>query len=158
MSESKIGTSHRQRRALVYIRQSSPHQVEHNRESTRRQYALADRARNLGWHRDDIAVIDEDLGQSGDTAEGREGFARMTAEVALGQIGILLGLEVSRLARNNSDWYRLLDLCGLTDTLIADADGIYHPGLFNDRLLLGMLCGVRHRSPSSSRSSGKRGS
>ena len=138
MSESKISASHRQRRALVYIRQSSPHQVEHNRESTRRQYALADRALDLGWHRDDIAVIDEDLGRSGDTAEGREGFARMTAEVALGQIGILLGLEVSRLARNNSDWYRLLDLCGLTDTLIADADGIYHPGLFNDRLLLGL--------------------
>ena len=138
MSESKIGASHRQRRALVYIRQSSPYQVEHNRESTRRQYGLADRAHELGWHRDDIAVIDEDLGLSGDTAEGREGFARMTAEVALGQIGILLGLEVSRLARNNSDWYRLLDLCGLTDTLIADADGIYHPGLFNDRLLLGL--------------------
>ena len=138
MSESKIGASHRQRRALVYIRQSSQYQVEHNRESTRRQYALADRARDLGWHRDDIAVIDEDLGLSGATAEGREGFARMTAEVALGQIGILLGLEVSRLARNNSDWYRLLDLCGLTDTLIADADGIYHPGLFNDRLVLGL--------------------
>ena len=138
MSESKIGASHRQRRALVYIRQSSPYQVVHNRESTRRQYGLADRAHELGWRRDDIAVIDEDLGLSGDTAEGREGFARMTAEVALGQIGILLGLEVSRLARNNSDWYRLLDLCGLTDTLIADADGIYHPGLFNDRLLLGL--------------------
>lgn len=138
MSESKIAASHRQRRALVYIRQSSPHQVEHNRESTRRQYALADRARDLGWHNDNISVIDEDLGLSGATAVGREGFARMTAEVALGQIGILLGLEVSRLARNNSDWYRLLDLCGLTDTLIADADGIYHPGLFNDRLLLGL--------------------
>lgn len=102
MSESKIGASHRQRRALVSIRQSSAYQVEHNRESSRRQYALADRARNLGWHRDDIAVIDEYLGQSGDTAEGREGFARMTAEVALGQIGILLGLEVSRLARNDA--------------------------------------------------------
>ena len=138
MSESKIGASHRQRRALVYIRQSSPYQVEHDRESTRRQYGLTDRAHELGWRHDDIAVIDEDLGLSGDTAEGREGFARMTAEVALGQIGILLGLEVSRLARNNSDWYRLLDLCGLTDTLIADADGIYHPGLFNDRLLLGL--------------------
>ena len=147
MSESKIGASHRQRRALVYIRQSSLHQVEHNRESTRRQYALADRARELGWRRDDIAVIDEDLGLSGATAEGREGFARMATEVALGQIGILLGLEVSRLARNNSDWYRLLDLCGLTDTLIADADGIYHPGLFNDRLVLGLLCHALHKSP-----------
>ena len=102
MSESKISASHRQRRALVYIRQSSPHQVEHNRESTRRQYALTDRARDLGWHRDNITVIDEDLGLSGATAEGRSGFARMTAEVALGQIGILLGLEVSRFARNGA--------------------------------------------------------
>ena len=95
-------------------------------------------ARDLGWHSDQITIVDEDLGLSGATADGRSGFARMTAEVALGQTGILLGLEVSRLARNNADWYRLLDLCGLTDTLIADADGIYHPGLFNDRLLLGL--------------------
>ncbi len=138
MTDSKIRASHLQRRALVYVRQSSPSQVEHNRESTRRQYALAERARDLGWHRDHIAIVDEDLGLSGATAEGRSGFARMTAEVALGQIGLLLGLEVSRLARNNSDWYRLLDLCGLTDTLIGDADGIYHPGLFNDRLVLGL--------------------
>ena len=140
MTDSKICAVHRQRQALVYVRQSSPTQVEHNRESTRRQYALADRARDLGWHSDQITIVDEDLGLSGSTADGRSGFARMTAEVALGQIGILLGLEVSRLARNNADWYRLLDLCGLTDTLIADADGIYHPGLFNDRLLLGLLC------------------
>ena len=119
---------------------ANPHRLKSSTiaTSTRRQYALADRARDLGWHNDDIVVIDEDLGRSGDTTEGREGFARMTAEVALGQTGILLGLEVSRLARNNSDWYRLLDLCGMTDTLIADADGIYHPGLFNDRLLLGL--------------------
>lgn len=138
MTDTKIGPVHRQRRALVYVRQSSPSQVEHNRESTRRQYALADRARDLGWHPDRITIVDEDLGLSGATAEGRNGFARMTAEVALGQIGLLLGLEVSRLARNNADWYRLLDLCGLTDTLIGDADGIYHPGLFNDRLVLGL--------------------
>ena len=138
MTDSKICAVHRQRQALVYVRQSSPAQVEHNRESTRRQYALADRARDLGWHSDQITIVDEDLGLSGATADGRSGFARMTAEVALGQTGILLGLEVSRLARNNADWYRLLDLCGLTDTLIADADGIYHPGLFNDRLLLGL--------------------
>ena len=132
MTDSKICAVHRQRQALVYVRQSSPAQVEQNRESTRRQYALADRARDLGWHSDQITIVDEDLGLSGSSADGRSGFARMTAEVALGQIGILLGLEVSRLARNNADWYRLLDLCGLTDTLIADADGIYHPGLFND--------------------------
>jgi len=138
MTDTKIGPVHRQRRALVYVRQSSPSQVEHNRESTRRQYALADRARDLGWHPDRITIVDEDLGLSGATAEGRGGFARMTADVALGQIGLLLGLEVSRLARNNADWYRLLDLCGLTDTLIGDADGIYHPGLFNDRLVLGL--------------------
>ena len=138
MTDSKITASHLQRRALVYVRQSTPSQVQNHRESTRRQYALTDRARDLGWHPDRIAVVDEDLGLSGATADGRSGFARMTSEVALGQIGLLLGLEVSRLARNNTDWYKLLDLCGLTDTLIGDADGIYHPGLFNDRLVLGL--------------------
>ena len=102
MSDSKIGTSHRQRRALVYVRQSTLSQVEQNRESTRRQYALADRARDLGWRPDRITIIDEDLGRSGATTEGRGGFARLTAEVALGQVGLLLGLEVSRLARNEA--------------------------------------------------------
>ena len=138
MTDGRICAAHRQRRALVYVRQSSSSQVENNRESTRRQYALAERACALGWHSDQVTIVDEDLGLSGATAEGRSGFARMTAEVALGQVGILLGLEVSRLARNNADWYRLLDLCGLTDTLIGDADGIYHPSLFNDRLVLGL--------------------
>ena len=147
MTDGKICAAHRQRRAVVYVRQSSSSQVENNRESTRRQYALAERARDLGWHSDQITIVDEDLGLSGATAEGRSGFSRMTAEVALGQVGLLLGLEVSRLARNNADWYRLLDLCGLTDTLIGDADGIYHPGLFNDRLILGLLCGIPHNSP-----------
>ena len=99
---------------------------------------MADRARELGWHHDQITIVDEDLGLSGASAEGRGGFARMTAEVALGEVGIVLGLEASRLARNNTDWYKLLDLCGLTDTLIADADGVYHPSLFNDRLVLGL--------------------
>ncbi len=139
MTDSKIGAAHRQRRALVHVRQSSSSQVENNRESTRRQYALADRAGELGWHPDQITIVDENLGLSGATAEGRSGFARMTAEVALGQVGLLLGLEVSRLARNNADWYRLLDLCGLIETLIGDADGIYHPSLFNDRLILRIL-------------------
>jgi DNA invertase Pin-like site-specific DNA recombinase len=140
MSEAtnKIGSSHLQRAAFVYIRQSSASQVEHNRESTRRQYALAQRASVLGWHPQQISVVDEDLGLSGASTSGRNGFARMTAEVALGHVGIILGLEVSRLARNNSDGYRLLDLCALTDTLIGDADGVYHPALFNDRLLLGL--------------------
>jgi len=134
----KIAAGHLQRAAFVYIRQSSASQVEHNRESTQRQYALAQRALALGWHEQQVSVVDEDLGLSGASVAHRSGFARMTAEVALGHVGIILGLEVSRLARNNSDWYRLLDLCSMTDTLIGDADGVYNPGLFNDRLLLGL--------------------
>lgn len=135
---SKITAEHLRRCAIVYVRQSSTTQVEHNRESTARQYELAERAARLGWRRDQVKVIDEDLGISGSGLSERIGFARMTAEVGLGQVGIVLGLEVSRLARNNADWYRLLDLCGLTHTLIGDGDGIYHPGLFNDRLVLGL--------------------
>jgi DNA invertase Pin-like site-specific DNA recombinase len=134
----KITSSHLQRAAFVYIRQSSASQVEHNRESTLRQYALAQRAMALGWSEQQVSVVDEDLGLSGASAAHRGGFARMTAEVALGHVGIILGLEVSRLARNNSDWYRLLDLCSMTDTLIGDADGVYNTALFNDRLLLGL--------------------
>ena len=135
---AKIGPSHLCRSAYVYLRQSTPAQVEHNRESTQRQYALAARATALGWPAHQVVVIDEDLGLSGSGVVERGGFARLTAEVALRHVGIVLGLEVSRLARNNADWYRLLDLCGLTDTLIGDADGIYHPAMFNDRLLLGL--------------------
>jgi excisionase family DNA binding protein len=135
---TKIQTSHQQRNACVYIRQSSTHQLEHNRESTARQYALVDRALELGWPREHVHVIDEDLGLSGSGTVERSGFARLAAEVALGRVGIVLGLEASRLARNNADWYRLLDLCGMTDTLIGDGDGLYHPALFNDRLLLGL--------------------
>ena len=135
---SKITTVHLHRTAIVYIRQSSAAQVEHNRESTARQYALADRAVALGWRRDQVTVIDQDLGLSGASATQRSGFAQLTAEVALGHVGMVLGLEVSRLARNNADWYRLLDLCGMTDTLIGDADGLYPPGWFNDRLLRGL--------------------
>ena len=135
---SKIKPSHTQRAAYVYIRQSSPGQVEHNRESTARQYALADRAYQLGWPKHQVVLIDEDLGLSGSSTDKRSGFARLTSEVALAHVGIVLGLEVSRLARNNADWYRLLELCGITDTLIGDNDGVYHPALFNDRLLLGL--------------------
>lgn len=135
---SKIKPAHTQRTAFVYIRQSSPSQVENNRESTARQYALVDRARELGWDRDQITVVDEDLGISGASVAHRSGFTRLISEVALGRVGIVLGLEVSRLARNNADWYRLLDLCGITDTLIGDSDGLYHPALFNDRLVLGL--------------------
>jgi DNA invertase Pin-like site-specific DNA recombinase len=134
----KITASHIARVAMVYLRQSSAAQVEHNRESTDRQYALVNKARDLGWPTDNVVVIDEDLGLSGSGAVARSGFARLTTEVALGHVGIVLGLEVSRLARNNADWYRLIDLCGLSNTLIGDADGVYHPALFNDRLLLGL--------------------
>ena len=135
---AKITGVHLSRQAIVYLRQSSAAQVEHNRESTERQYALAAKARELGWPEDRILVIDEDLGLSGSGSVARSGFARLTAEVALARVGLVLGLEVSRLARNNADWHRLIDLAGLTDTLIGDADGIYHPALFNDRLLLGL--------------------
>ena len=135
---SRIKPSHTQRAAYVYIRQSTPGQVEHNRESTARQYALADRACQLGWPREQVVIVDEDLGLSGSSTDKRSGFARLTREVVLAHVGIVLGLEVSRLARNNADWYRLLELCGVTDTLIGDNDGVYHPALFNDRLLLGL--------------------
>jgi DNA invertase Pin-like site-specific DNA recombinase len=118
--------------------QSSPSQLERNTESTQRQYALVTRAVDLGFARQAIVVIDEDLGISGSGTAERSGFARLTAEVALGHVGLVLGLEVSRLARNNADWYRLLDLCALTDTLIGDGDGLYHPRAFNDRLVLGL--------------------
>jgi DNA invertase Pin-like site-specific DNA recombinase len=135
---AKITANHLSRQAIVYLRQSSAAQVENNRESTDRQYALAAKARELGWPADRIVVIDEDLGLSGSGFVARSGFARLTAEVALAHVGLVLGLEVSRLARNNADWHRLIELGGLTDTLIGDADGIYHPALFNDRLLLGL--------------------
>jgi DNA invertase Pin-like site-specific DNA recombinase/predicted DNA-binding transcriptional regulator AlpA len=138
MTDPKVKPEHLHRGAFVYVRQSTATQVEHNRESTHRQYALVEHAQSLGWATEQITVIDDDLGLSGATTCGRSGFARMTAEVALGHVGIVLGLEVSRLARNNADWYRLLDLCGITDTLIGDAEGVYHPSLFNDRLILGL--------------------
>jgi DNA invertase Pin-like site-specific DNA recombinase len=135
---SKVTSSHTHRAAVIYVRQSSSAQVEHNRESTERQYALVHRAVDLGWDREQVTIIDEDLGLSGSGIAKRAGFARLAADVALAKVGIVLGLEVSRLARNNADWYRLLDLCGMTDTLIGDADGVYHPALFNDRLVLGL--------------------
>jgi DNA invertase Pin-like site-specific DNA recombinase/transposase-like protein len=138
MSDGKVTASHLARAALVYVRQSTLSQVERNRESTARQYDLAARATKLGWPARAVRVIDDDLGVSGASVSGRTGFAELAAQVGLGEVGIVLALEVSRLARNNSDWYKLLDLAGMTDTLIADADGVYHPALFNDRLLLGM--------------------
>jgi DNA invertase Pin-like site-specific DNA recombinase len=135
---TKVKPSHTQRAALVYIRQSSPAQVEYNRESTARQYGLVDKACQLGWGKEQVIMIDEDLGLTGSGWAKRSGFARMTAEVALGHVGIVLALEVSRVARNNADWYRLFDLCSITDTLVGDSDGIYHPALLNDRLVLGL--------------------
>ena len=134
----KIQETHLRRSAYVYIRQSSATQVLVNRESTERQYQLSERAVQLGWSRTQIKLIDEDLAHTGSGVVLRHGFAQMTQEVGLGQVGIILCLEASRIARNNAEWYRLLELCGVTDTLIGDLDGLYHPGLFNDRLLLGL--------------------
>ena len=137
-SSPKVLGTHRHRLAVVYVRQSTASQVERNTESTDRQYALTERAVGLGWPRESVRIIDADLGRSGASTTGRSGFAELTTMVGLGQVGIVLALEVSRLARNNSDWYRLLDLAGMTNTLLADGDGVYHPGLFNDRMLLGL--------------------
>jgi len=134
----KIQSSHLQRLAVVYVRQSTLQQVEHHQESTRRQYALVDRAIGLGWAPSQVLVIDEDQGHSGATAAGRPGFQRLVAEVGLDHIGLVLSIEISRLARNSRDWYQLLEVCGLFATLIGDADGLYDPQTYNDRLLLGL--------------------
>ena len=137
-AHQKITTAHLSRLAYLYVRQSTLRQVLENTESTHRQYALRERAIALGWPQDRIVVIDSDLGQSGASAADREGFQRLVTEVSLGRVGIVLGLEVSRLARNSTDWHRLLELCALADTLILDEDGLYNPAHFNDRLLLGL--------------------
>jgi len=130
--------THLRRKAYIYVRQSTLVQTVRNTESLLRQYDLAGRARELGWAEHQIVVVDDDLGRSGASAQGRKGFSDLVADVGLGKAGIVLSLESSRLARNNSDWYQLLDLCALTDTLIADADGVYHPASYNDRLVLGL--------------------
>ncbi len=134
----KVTARHVQRQAMLYVRQSSLHQVLENTESTARQYALRERAIALGWPVERLVVIDQDLGQSGASAADREGFQRLVAEVGLGKVGLVMGLEVSRLARNSLDWHHLLELCAMTGTLILDEDGLYDPTTFNDRLLLGM--------------------
>lgn len=134
----KISASHLRRNAYLYVRQSTVRQVLENTESTQRQYALRQRAVALGWPIERVIVIDTDLGQSGASAADREGFQKLVAEVGLGRAGIVLGLEVSRLARNSTDWHRLLEICALSDTLILDEDGVYDPAHFNDRLLLGL--------------------
>lgn len=137
MTNAQVTPGHLTRQAAIYVRQSTVEQVSHNLESQRRQYGLVDRAVALGWSRPQVVVIDDDLGVSGGGV-ARVGFERLVAEVGLGHVGIVLAIEVSRLARNNRDWYHLLDLCAMVDTLIADGDGLYHPGVFNDRLLLGL--------------------
>src|ERR1700675_2234269 len=134
----KVQPHHLERDAYLYIRQSSMRQVIENVESTKRQYALRSRATALGYRDDQIIVIDSDQAKSGASAAWREGFQRLVTDVGLGRAGIVMGLEVSRLARNNADWHRLLEICALADTLILDEDGVYNPDCFNDRLLLGL--------------------
>lgn len=137
-AHQKVTAHHLKRNAYLYVRQSTLRQVFENTESTERQYALRQRAVALGWPQEKVIVIDSDQGQSGSSAEGRGGFQRLVADVGMGRAGIVMGLEVSRLARNSSDWHRLLEICALSDTLILDEDGVYDPAHFNDRLLLGL--------------------
>ena len=137
-TQHKITTQHLARKAFLYVRQSTMRQVVENTESTARQYGLRQRAIALGWPAEQVVVIDSDLGQSGASAQDREGFKTLVSEVGMGHAGIVMGLEVSRLARNSSDWHRLLEICALSDTLILDEDGLYDPAHFNDRLLLGL--------------------
>ncbi len=136
--QTKVTASHLQRKAYLYIRQSTLHQVLENTESTRRQYDLRQRAVALGWSLEDIIILDEDQAHSGASAENRQAFQRLVTEVSMGRAGIVLGLEVSRLARNSADWHRLLEICAVTGTLILDEDGTYDPAYFNDRMLLGL--------------------
>ncbi len=139
MSRSElVSQTHLQRKALIYIRQSTPHQVLSNQESLRLQYALLQRAIDLGWRSEDIEIIDADLGMTGASASHRVGFQEVVTKVTLGQVGIILSVDVTRLSRNCSDWYPLLDVCGYRDCLIADRDGIYDPGCANGRMLLGL--------------------
>jgi len=159
----KIGPDHLARRAVVYVRQSTMIQVQENLESQRRQYALADRARELGFR--EVAVIDDDLGRSGSGLVERPGFQRLVAEVCAGELGAIFCIEASRLARNGRDWHHLIELCGLARTLVVDPDGVYDPGQMNDRLLLGLkgtmsefeLGLLRQRSLEAIRAKAKRG-
>ncbi|HSH83162.1 MAG TPA: recombinase family protein [Herpetosiphonaceae bacterium] len=138
LTSSKVTTEHRAKRAYVYIRQSSPSQVTQHAESTDLQYRLVERALQLGWARDQISIIDEDLGKSGRSADLRSGFQHLIAEIGLARVGLVLSFDASRLARNNRDWYQLLDLCSLFGTLIADGEQLYDPRSYHDRLLLGL--------------------
>src|SRR5437764_704548 len=138
LSSPKIRSWHLQRKAIVYIRQSTPQQVLDHRESADRQYGLVHRAAALGWPQVGVEVVDEDQGRSGQTVEGRLGFQYLLAEIGLDHVGIVFGLEMSRLARSNKDWHQLLELCAIFRTLLADQDGLYDPTDYNDRLLLGL--------------------
>jgi DNA invertase Pin-like site-specific DNA recombinase len=138
MLTQQITARQLQRLACLYVRQSTLQQVFENTESTARQYALRERALTLGWPAERIVVIDQDLGRSGASAADRAGFQQLVADVGLGKVGLVLGLEVSRLARSSSDWHHLIEICALTGTLILDEDGLYDPATFNDRLLLGL--------------------
>jgi hypothetical protein len=140
LTPEKITREHQQRLAIVYVRQSTPQQVERNQESTKLQYALVDRAFHFGWARETIVTIDDDLGRSGSTIEGRLGFQRLVAEVGLGHVGLVLGIEMSRLARSCRDWHQLLEICALFDTLIADVDGVYDPSCW--RLYSAVRCAI----------------
>src|SRR5512140_2334541 len=135
---TKIQTHHRQKMAYVYLRQSTMAQVHHHQESTQRQYALKDRAQELGWRTDQIRVLDADLGSSGTQMNNRQDFKTLVADVSLKTVGAVFALEASRLSRSCSDWHRVLEFCSLTGTLIVDADGCYDPADFNDQLLLGL--------------------
>ena len=137
-AQTKVTADHLRKQAILYVRQSTLHQVKENRESTALQYDLKRHAQELGWSVEQTVVIDEDLGESAATATDRSGFQRLVAEVTLGRVGLVMGLNASRLARNNADWHRLLEICALTGTLIVDEDGVYDPNHFNDRLLLGL--------------------
>jgi DNA invertase Pin-like site-specific DNA recombinase len=161
----KISAHHRDRLAVVYVRQSTLRQITHNTESAKMQYALVERAGALGWPPSRVLVIDEDMGYSAG-GQDRPGFTRLVSEVGLGQVGVVLGIEMSRLARSGRDWHQLLELCALSRTLLADPNGVYDSAEHNDRLLLGLkgtiseaLCRYRHNAsdivpfkPSSKRS------
>ena len=138
ISEKKIVASHLERLAVVYVRQSTAQQVLDHQESTRLQYGLAAHAKALGWPEGRVLGIDEDLGKSGASAQDRAGFQRLVSEVSLNHVGVVLGVEMSRLARCSKDWHQLLEICALFGTLIADLDGVYDPADYNDRLLLGL--------------------
>ena len=164
-STSKIRDRHLDRLAMVYVRQSSPQQVIENRESRERQYALAEFAQRLGWPVERVVIVDEDQGQSGKSADNRSGFQRLMTEVSLNHVGIVLGLELSRLSRSSKDWHQLIDVCAIFNTLLCDQDGVYDPLDSNDRLLLGMkgamnefeLVTLRNRLLRGSRNKAERG-